>query len=173
MDRGLTDSDGTPIRLTTWGSSRISGFQEAFKPLPARFRYVETPDGPETSADRLEHRTPAAKAADSITIEAVITPPPIGDLRIIMQQRDSEGSVVRSVSNGKMGQLFAIRALQAGKELPVEIRYDAVIWSGLSWGVGEVRHDQIAPGKPIRIRLFAAESDPSFHLDGRVYKVEY
>jgi len=93
MDRGLTDSDGTPIRLTTWGSSRISGFQEAFKPLPARFRYVETPDGPETSGDRLEHRTPPAHAADSIIIEAVITPPPIGDLRIIMQQRDSDGSV--------------------------------------------------------------------------------
>jgi flavin-dependent dehydrogenase len=116
---------------------------------------------------------PPAKAPDSITIEAVITPPLIGDLRIIMQQRDSDGSVVRSVSNGKMGQFFSIRASQAGKELPVETRYDAVIWSGLSWGVGEVRHDQIAPGKPIRIRLLAAESDPSFHLDGRVYRVEY
>jgi hypothetical protein len=48
-----------------------------------------------------------------------------------------------------------------------------VIWSGLSWGVGEVRHDQIAPGKPIRIRLSTAESDPSLNLDGRVYRVEY
>jgi len=90
-----------------------------------------------------------------------------------MQQRDSDGSVVRSVSNGKMGRLFAIRASQAGKELPVEIRYDAAIWSGLSWGVGEVRHDQIAPGKPIRIRLSVSGSDPSLHLDGRVYRVEY
>jgi hypothetical protein len=145
----------------------------SIKPLQAHFRYVETLEGPETPADRPEHRTTPAKAADSITIEAIITPPPIGDLRIIMQQRDWDGSVVRSVSNGKMGQLFAIRASQAGKELPVEIRYDAVIWSGLSWGVGEVRHDQIAPGKPIRIRLSTAENDPSLHLDGRVYRVEY
>ena len=89
-----------------------------------------------------------------------------------MQQRNSDRSVVRGISNGKMGQLFTIRVSQAGKDLPVEIRYDAVIWSGLSWGVGEVRHDQIAPDKPIRIRL-SAESDPSLHLDGRVYTVEY
>src|SRR5215813_2770396 len=145
----------------------------SIKPLQARFRYVETLDGPETTADRPEHRMQPANAPDSITIEAVITPPPIGDLRIIMQQRDSDGSAVRSVSNGKMGRLFAIRASQAGKELPVEIRYDAVIWSGLSWGVGEVRYDQIAPGKPIRIRLSVSGSDPSLHLDGRVYRVEY
>ena len=145
----------------------------SIKPLQAHFRHVETLDGPETTADRPEHRMRPANAPDSITIEAVITPPPIGDLRIIMQQRDSDGSVVRSVSNGKMGRLFAIRASQAGKELPVEIRYDAVIWSGLSWGVGEVRHDQIAPGKPIRIRLSVSGSDPSLHLDGRVYRVEY
>jgi hypothetical protein len=145
----------------------------SIKPLQAHFRQVETLDGPETTVDRPEHGMPPAKASDSITIEAVITPPLTGDLRIIMQQRDSDGSVVRSVSNGKMGQFFAIRASQAGAELPVETRYDAVIWSGLSWGVGEVRHDQIAPGKPIRIRLVAAEGDPSFHLDGRVYRVEY
>lgn len=145
----------------------------SIKPLQAHFRHVETLGGPETSADEPEHRTPPANAVDSITIEAIIMPPPTGDLRIIMQQRDSDRSVVRSVSDRKMGQLFGIRASQAGKELPVEIRYDAVIWSGLSWGVGEVRHDQIAPGKPIRIRLSTAESDPSLHLDGRVYRVEY
>jgi hypothetical protein len=145
----------------------------SIEPLRAHFRDVEFPDGSETSIDRSARRTLPVNAADSITIEAVITPPSAGDLRIIMQQRDTDGSAVRSVSSGKMGKLFTIRASQAGKELPVEIRYDTAIWSGLSWGVGEVRHEQIAPGEPIRIRLSSAESDPSLHLDGRVYRVRY
>jgi hypothetical protein len=144
----------------------------SIKPLQAHFRYVEMLGGWET-ADRIVHSGSTGSAAESISIEAMITPPPTGDLRIIMQQRDSDGSVARTVSNAKMGQLFAIHVSQAGKELPVEIRYDTVIWSGLSWGAGEVRHDQIAAGKPVRIRLSAAETDPSLHLDGRVYRVEY
>jgi hypothetical protein len=122
--------------------------------LPARFR---------DSADR----------ADRIAIEAVITPPASGDLRIILQQRDPDGSVVRSTSREPMGKFFVIRASQGGLPLPVEIRYDTRIWSGLSWGVGEVRRDQIAPGKPIRIELSSAETDPAIHLDGRVYSVGY
>jgi hypothetical protein len=80
---------------------------------------------------------------------------------------------VRSVSPNKMGRVFAIRASQNGKELPVDIRYDSVIWSGLSWCVGEIRHNQLVPGEPIRIRLSAGESDLSLHLDGRVYRVVY
>jgi len=103
----------------------------------------------------------------------VVTPPASGDLRIILQQRDPDGSVVRSTSREPMGKFFVIRASQGGVSLPVEIRYDTRIWSGLSWGVGEVRRDQIAPGKPIRIELSSAETDPAIHLDGRVYSVGY
>ena len=90
-----------------------------------------------------------------------------------MQQRDTDGSPVRSVSSAKMGSFFTVDAVQDGKALPVEIRYDTVIWSGLSWEVAEIRHDQMVSGIPIRIRLSAAEGDPSLHLDGRVYRIEY
>src|SRR5262249_51898827 len=89
---------------------------KSIEPLPARFRYVEAAGGAETSQGGLE-------------IEAEISPPSTGDLRIILQQRDPDGSLVRSHSVGKMGQVFAIRAWQAGRELPVEIRYDTIIWS--------------------------------------------
>jgi len=123
--------------------------------VPAHFRDIEKP------------------GMDHLAVETEITPPASGDLRIILQQRDPDGSVVRSNSSGTMGKFFVIRAWQAGKELPVEIRYDTAIWSGLSWGVGEVRHDQLEPGKPVRIRLSSRENDPEIHLDGRVYRVEY
>ena len=108
-----------------------------------------------------------------IAIETVITAPSTGDLRIIMQQRDPDGSVVRSYSRETMGKFFTIRASQSGAPLPVEIRYDSRIWSGLSWAVGEVRHDQIAAGKPISIELSSAASDPSIHIDARIYSIRY
>ena len=111
--------------------------------------------------------------SDHIAVETVIEAPATGDLRIIMQQRDPDGSVVRATSPETMGKYFTMRASQEGAPLTVEIRYDRRIWSGLSWGVGEIRHDQIVPGKPIRIRLTSAESDPTVHLDARIYRVEY
>jgi hypothetical protein len=72
-----------------------------------------------------------------------------------------------------MDQVFIIRALQDGKPLPVEIRYDHVIWSGLSWAVGEIHHEKFMPGKPIRLHLATTEHDPDLHLEGQVYRVEY
>ena len=128
---------------------------ERIKLVPAHFRDVETP------------------GLDHLAVEAEIAPPKHGDLRIILQQRDPDGSVVRSNSGGPMGKFFVIRASQAGKPLPVDIRYDTTIWSGLSWGVGEVRSDEWIPGQPIRIELSSKESDPEIHLDGRVYRVDY
>jgi hypothetical protein len=72
-----------------------------------------------------------------------------------------------------MGSVFIIGVTQGGKTLPVEIRYDTVIWSGLSWAVGEVRRAEIDPGIPLRIRLSTTQSDPDLHLEGRVYSVLY
>lgn len=119
------------------------------------------------------HFQDASGAADHIAVKTVIAVPASGDLRIIMQQRDPDGSVVRGYSRETMGRYFRITASQDGAPLPVEIRYDTRIWSGLSWAVGEVRRDQIAPGKPIRIELSSATTDAAIHLDARVYSVEY
>lgn len=112
-------------------------------------------------------------ASDHMAMETVIAAPAGGDLRIIMQQRDPDGSVVRGYSRETMGKYFRISASQDGTPLAVEIRYDTRIWSGLSWAVGELRHDQMTPGKPIRIELFSIATDPAIHLDGRVYSVDY
>jgi hypothetical protein len=94
-------------------------------------------------------------------------------LRIVLRQLDEDGAPVRSVSSRPMGEVLTIRAFQGGKPLRVEIRYDQVIWSGLSWGVGEIAHETFAQGKPIELRLSASEHDPALHLEGRVYEVEY
>jgi hypothetical protein len=116
-------------------------------------------------------------AAGDNTIEATVTPPAAGDLRIVMQQRDEHGSIARSWEggppNGKnMGKFFVIDASQNGKQVPVEINYDKVIWSGLSWAVGEVKHASIKPGEPVLIRISSTEKDPR-KLEGKVYVVVY
>jgi hypothetical protein len=142
--------------------------------LPTRFHEGEIPDITAASVHSTSGVLPRqGEGPVPMAIESLIKPPANGDLRIIMQQRDQDGSPVRSVSSGKMGNFFTIKAVQGDNELPVEIRYDTVIWSGLSWAVGEIRHDQMVPEIPIHIRLLAAEGDPSLHLEGRVYRVEY
>lgn len=72
-----------------------------------------------------------------------------------------------------MGKFFVVSAEQSGHALPVHINYDKVIWSGLSWAVGEIPHALMAPGRPVRIRLSSADNDASLRLEGKLYVVEY
>jgi hypothetical protein len=109
----------------------------------------------------------------SNVIETSVMPPAKGDLRIVLQQRDLRGAIVRSFSRRNMGEFFTIEAEQDGKELPVEIRYDKRVWSGLSWAVGEISHGEFAPGKPVRLRLSSAETRDPVTLEGRIYRIEY
>ena len=71
-----------------------------------------------------------------------------------------------------MGKVFVLRASQDSKPLPVEINYDKVIWSGLSWAVGEIGHAALKPGVPVAIECSSAEETP-VRLEGHVYQVEY
>jgi hypothetical protein len=70
------------------------------------------------------------------------------------------------------GKVYVLQAWQNGHTLAVEINYDKVIWSGLSWAVGEIRQSQLKPGDPVTIRCVSAESDP-VSLIGKVYRVQY
>jgi hypothetical protein len=112
------------------------------------------------------------------TIQATVSAPPSGDLRIVMQQRSAQdGSITRSWKGGppsgtNMGKVFTLRASQDGKPLTVEINYDQVIWSGLSWAVGETSHNALRPGQPVTIQCTSAEEGP-VTLQGKVYRVEY
>jgi len=111
------------------------------------------------------------------TIEATIAAPAKGDLRIIFQQRDKDGNIMRSWPGGppsgtSVGKVLKIVAKQDGKTLPVEINYDKQIWSGLSWGAGEIRRKDFIAGRPITIRCSSGEKAP-VQLEGQLYEVEY
>jgi len=114
---------------------------------------------------------------DSNTIEATLNAPARGEVRIIFQQHGSDGAIMRSwpggPANGKsVGTVLNITAEQNGKALPIEINYDRQVWSGLSWGAGEIRHADFVADRPIVVRCSSAEKDP-VRLEGRVYIVEY
>ena len=110
-------------------------------------------------------------------IKATVQPPANGDLRIIFQQWYADGTVARSWPGGppngiSMGKVLKISAEQGGKSLPVNIDYDRLIWSGLSWGAGEIEHTSFAPGEPIVIRCSSTEKIP-VTLKGKLYAVRY
>lgn len=111
------------------------------------------------------------------TIEARVMPPAKGDLRIIFQQYGTDGRPMRSWPGGppkgtSVGKVLKIYAEQDGQAVPVEIHYDKQIWSGLSWGAGEIKHRNFSSGQPITIRCSSAEKDP-VRLEGRLYEVVY
>jgi hypothetical protein len=111
------------------------------------------------------------------TIEATLTAPAKGDLRITFQQRNSDGWITRSWPGGppkgkSVGTVLEIRAEQNGKELPIATDYNRVIWSGLSWGAGEIRRGDFAGGQALTVQCSSAEKNP-MKLEARVYSVEY
>lgn len=110
-------------------------------------------------------------------IQATIAAPKTGDLRITFQQMDMNGNVMRSwpggPPNGKsVGKVLKISAEQNGKPLAVNVDYDRVIWSGLSWGAGEIKHSELIAGQPVIIQCSSAEKD-AVRLEGKVYEVQY
>jgi hypothetical protein len=115
---------------------------------------------------------------DGNSIEATFAPPARGDLRIIFQQRGQDGGIMRSWPGGppngaSVGKVLKIFAEQGGKPLPVRINYDTQVWSGLSWGAGEIKYQDFAGRRgPITVRCSSAERDP-VKLEGRIYAVEY
>jgi hypothetical protein len=109
-------------------------------------------------------------------IEATIEAPAGGDLRLIMQQRSPDGSLRRTWAGGppngtNMAEVFTLEATQNGHKLPVAIDYDKVVWSGLSWAVGEIGQRDLKPGQPIQLRFTSSEKDP-VRLDGKIYLVQ-
>jgi hypothetical protein len=116
-------------------------------------------------------------STDGNTIETSIAPPAKGDLRIIFQQRGSTGEMMRSWPGGppngtSVGKVLKIYAEQDGKTLPIEINYDKLIWSGLSWGAGEIKRKDLLSGRPITIRCSSAEKNP-VRLEGQLFEVVY
>jgi hypothetical protein len=110
-------------------------------------------------------------------IEAVIQPPAKGDLRIVFQQYDDQGNIMRSwpggPPNGKsVATVLKITLEQRGKLLPIAIPYDKLVWSGLSWGAGEVLAKDFAKDSPITIRC-TSEEKGAINLEAHLYEVTY
>jgi hypothetical protein len=119
----------------------------------------------------------SAKDNETNTIAATVVAPAKGDLRIIFQQRGKDGGIMRSWPGGPpkgktVGTVLKIVAEQDGKVLPIEINYDKQVWSGLSWGAGEIKHGDLAGGTPITIRCSSTEKD-AVKLEARLYAVSY
>jgi hypothetical protein len=111
------------------------------------------------------------------TIRTTVLPPSRGDLRILVQQRGSDGRIRRSSGgsppNGTtIGKILVLRAWQNDQPVPIEINYDKAIWSGLSWAAGEIKRSALLPGQPITIECLSTENDPVM-LEGRIFAVEY
>jgi hypothetical protein len=111
------------------------------------------------------------------TIETSVAAPAKGDLRILFQQHGKAGEIMRSWPGGppegtSVGKVLKIYAEQDGKALPIEMNYDKLVWSGLSWGAGEIKHKDFQSGRPITIRCTSLEKD-SVGLAGQLSEVEY
>jgi hypothetical protein len=107
---------------------------------------------------------------------ASLIAPARGDVRIIMRQ--SVGGKPLRISRGappngtSMGKIFQIHVFQEGRAVPVEIHYDKAIWSGLSWGVGEVKGRDLKGGVPMTVRGVSLE-EKSVDLKFELYVVHY
>jgi hypothetical protein len=93
---------------------------------------------------------------DARRVELRVTPPATGDVRIVMRQYDAHGIPVRSTGGAPprgatLATIIRIRARQAGRTVPVVVNYDKAIWSGLSWGVGEVRQTTLRGRAPLSV----------------------
>jgi hypothetical protein len=108
-------------------------------------------------------------------LRATLTPPRRGRLRVVMQQFDADGRVVRTSGGAPpagvtLAQLLRIEAYQGEQAVPVTVAYDKAIWSGLSWAVGEIDLERLAPTAPLDFVLTTA--DPAVHtLQGRLYHI--
>jgi hypothetical protein len=105
-----------------------------------------------------------------------LSAPDRGDLRIVVRQlaasrplRSSGGAPPNGTTLGK---LFKIEAWQDHRSRPVVCQYDKAIWSGLSWAVGEVRHQDLDAGRQVTVRCTSLEKQP-VELEMQCYAVNY
>jgi hypothetical protein len=101
----------------------------------------------------------------------------LGAVRIIMQQFDKNGQPYRSwpgaPPDGKnVNEVIMIKVTQDGKEVPLHIEYDKMIWSGLSWAAGEVKRSAFDSRKPLSIECITKETI-ELNLTAQVYAVGY
>jgi hypothetical protein len=110
-------------------------------------------------------------------IEGKTSPVAGKNVRIIMQQFYKNGDPCRSWPGAppdgkKVSEVIIIKVSQDGKEIPLHIEYDKMIWSGLSWGAGEVKYGAFDANKQLDIQCISKEND-GLNLTADVYAVAY
>lgn len=113
---------------------------------------------------------------DPHAVTATISVPQKDDLRIILRQFGKDGRQQRSWPGGppngtSVGKVLVLQATQAGKDIPVEVNYDKLIWSGLSWAAGEIHHSDLRSAEPLTIRCSSTEI--SVILECKLFTVRY
>lgn len=99
------------------------------------------------------------------------------NVRVLFQQFYLNGDPCRSwlgapPDGKKVSEVIKIDVSQDGKTIPLHIGYDKMIWSGLSWGVGEVKQGSFDPAKPLLITCSTTEKD-AYSLKAEVYELSY
>ena len=127
------------------------------------------------SIDRLEVTGTEGAVEESTT--ATVHAPSGQTLRIIVRQLRPDGVAARTYAGGppkgtKMGTVLTMAATQGDRTLPVQIEYDRMIWSGLSWAAGEVRAADLSDGLPVQIRIGSREKAPT-RITVDAYAVRY
>ena len=102
---------------------------------------------------------------------------PAADLRIIVQQYNSDGNPYRTWAgappNGKkMDTQIKIIVKQNDTLIETKKEYDKMIWSGLSWGVVEVQQSSFDKSKSLFIQCITEEKIP-LTLKANAYSVKY
>jgi len=110
-------------------------------------------------------------------IRGKINPVAGKDVRIIFQQFYKNGDPCRSWPGAppdgkKVSEVILIKVSQDGKEIPLHIEYNKIIWSGLSWGAGEIKQGTFAADKPIDIQCISTEKE-ELNLSANIYAVTY
>ena len=98
-----------------------------------------------------------------------------GNIRVFFNQLDESGKPFRSWGGAppdgiKMDEFLIITAKQGSKAIPVKINYDKMIWSGLSWGSGEIDIRDINPRLPLTITCWSKEGE-SKNFKIEIYKI--
>ncbi len=125
----------------------------------------------------IEKITAAFASTSKNTIEGSVNPIAGKDLRIVMQQFSPNGDPCRSWPGAppdgkKVSEVIRISASQDGKDIPLHIQYDKVIWSGLSWGVAEAKAGTFDSSRPLLVRCSTAEKD-ELRLTADIYALSY
>ncbi|HEY2721368.1 MAG TPA: hypothetical protein VGI82_06575 [Chitinophagaceae bacterium] len=97
--------------------------------------------------------------------------------RILLQQFDEKGVPYRSWPGAppdgkKVTEVIKINVTQDGKEIPLHIEYDKIIWSGLSWGAVEIKKGTFDGSKPLNVKC-SSEDKNDLKLLANVYEVSY